>query len=205
MSLHRSSLTLDSAAAADALDWEADVKPALRVGDDIEKVWIMAVLAKAAASWCESLTGRALISQTWTLRLPCFPVYGGRITIPNPPLQSISAITYIDTAGDSQTWSALLWTNDAPAGEKALHGHVWPVFGETYPTTRLEPNAVQVTFVAGYGAAPASVPAGLRLAMAMVVADKFMNRETTVAGVISLVPEGAAHQAGMYLAEAAGI
>ncbi len=143
MSLHRSSLTLDSAAAADALDWEADVKPALRVGDDIEKVWIMAVLAKAAASWCESLTGRALISQTWTLRLPCFPVYGGRITIPNPPLQSISAITYIDTAGDSQTWSALLWTNDAPAGEKALHGHVWPVFGQSYPTTQLEPNAAR--------------------------------------------------------------
>jgi uncharacterized phiE125 gp8 family phage protein len=117
------------APTARPLDWATEVKPGLRLTEETEQDWIESILVRAAEGWAESITGRALITQTWQLRLPYFPPSGGRITIPNPPLQSISSITYVDPNGDEQTWATALWTSDAPSGEKALHGHVWPAYG----------------------------------------------------------------------------
>lgn len=197
------SLTLSSAPAAAALDWAADIRPGLRLDSDDEKAWVEQLLVPAVSSWAETITGRALITQTWALKMPCFPG-SGRITIPKPPLQSITSITYVDADGVTQTWDASLWTNDAPSGDRAAHAHVWPAYGESYPTSRGEPDDVTITFVCGYGDAYTDVPSALRLAMLLVLADRFEHREAAVAGVsIQAVPMGAEYQALSFLAEAA--
>ena len=201
-------VTLVTAPALRSLDWEADVKPALRLSDDTEKGWIESLLVPAAEGWAETATGRSLITQTWMLRLPCFPANGARIILPYPPLQSVSSVSYVDPNGDTQTWATALWETEtpAPAGERAAHGHVWPAYGQAYPTTRIHPNSVSITFIAGYGDDYEDIPAGLRQAMLMVIADKFIHRETTIEGIgtiIADVPMGAEYMVGSYLAELA--
>jgi len=51
--------------------------------------------------------------------------------------------------------------------------------GQTFPVTRQDPNAVKMTFVAGYGATAASVPEHYKTAIKMLVADMFEHREAS--------------------------
>ena len=59
----------------------------------------------------EVSTGRALVTQTWTLALDGFP--GGVIEVPRPPLSSVTSITYIDPEGATQTVAADRYRVDA--------------------------------------------------------------------------------------------
>src|SRR3990172_9167653 len=68
-----------------------------------------------------------------------------------PKLQSITSITYIDTAGATQTWTSTLYEADI----KSDIGKVRPVSGESYPSTDDIYNAVTIKFKAGYGDAAA--------------------------------------------------
>jgi hypothetical protein len=49
-------------------------------------------------------------------------------------------------------------------------------FGQVWPTTRQQINAVQITFTCGYGAATA-VPSGLKHWILMRLATLYANRE----------------------------
>lgn len=115
----------------------------------------LSALIKAARVAAENMTRRAFITQTWDLYLDCFP--GWEIHLPKPTLQSVSAITYIDTNGVEQTLAADQYLVDA----KSEPGRVMPAFGLVWPVTRYQANAVKVRFVAGYGAA-AAVPDGIK-------------------------------------------
>jgi len=119
---------------------------------------------KAAREYGETFTHRAFITQTWDLKLDAFPC-DGAIEIPQAPLLTASSspastdpvVTYVDTAGATQTWNAALYTVDAPSGPKARLGRIEPIYGGVFPSTRDVVNAVTVRFYAGYGAA-AAVP-----------------------------------------------
>ena len=203
---HHEALTRTVEPKALPLEWGATIKPGLLLSDDLQKDWVESLLVPTAADWVEGKTGRALITQTWELRMPQFPVGGGRITIPKPPLITVDSIQYIDTGGILQTWSNTLWQTENPAkkGPKVLQGHVWPAFNQHYPTAQHHPESVTITFTCGYGPAAKDVPAGLREAMFLIVSDRFLNREATISGtVIREVPMGAQHIALTYLAEAA--
>jgi len=116
---------------------------------------------KAAREYGETFTHRAFITQTWDLKLDAFPC--DVIEIPQAPLLTAASspastdpvITYVDTAGATQTWSAALYTVDAPSGPKARLGRITPIYGGVFPATRDVVNAVTVRFYAGYGAAGA--------------------------------------------------
>lgn len=118
--------------------------------------------------------GRALITQTWEWRLDRFPV-GPQpmLKVPLPPLQSVSQIQYIDTAGVLQTWSSALYTVDV----NSEPARIAPVFGEVFPQTQSVIDAVTVTMVAGYGDAPANVPEPIRSALLLLIGDLYKNRE----------------------------
>lgn len=125
--------------------------------------------------------GRALIQQTWDLRLDCFRAC---IEIPMPPLQSVTSIKYLDQDGAEQTLDPALYrvvgmAADWPAKIKPAYQQSWPA---TYPVD----EAVIVRFVCGY--APSgdpidyakNVPAPIKQAILLEVGDLFAKRETSL-------------------------
>ncbi len=197
-------LTEITAPDAEPLDWAADVKPGLRLSDESEKSWIMDVLVPAARARALAKSQRALITTTLEMRLGGFPPSGWGFAIRRPPLQAIGSVKYVDGDGVLQTWDSSLWQTEdpLPSGEVAAHARLWPTFGESYPTTRRQPDAVRITFTCGYGDAASDVPGGLRIGMLLIVNDKFLHREASIDGPISEIPMGADDALGMYLAEA---
>lgn len=116
----------------------------------------------------ENLIGRVLISQTWERTLDTFPA--GAIELQLGPVQSVTAITYTDLAGDPQTVPAEDYNLDA-ARRVPL---VWPGYGLTWPSSRCYPGAVRVRYVAGY--TPETIPDDIREAMLVLIADLYEHR-----------------------------
>jgi uncharacterized phiE125 gp8 family phage protein len=128
----------------------------------------------------DGILGRAIIAQTWDLKLRCFPAV---IELPLPPLQSVTSITYIDANGDTQTLSPSGYQVSGIGGSQ--RGCIAPAYGERWPSIRDVPEAVTVRFVAGYpddGGEPpdpaANVPPAIKQAVMEMVADLWANRET---------------------------
>lgn len=125
------------------------------------------------------MLARCLISQTWALKLPRFP--RGPIAIPLPPVSAVSSVAYLDPAGASQTLDAGAYV---VAGLGSDDVSVHPAPGASWPAVRSgHPEAVTVTFVAGYGATAADVPEPIRGAILEIVADRYAFRESVSAGV----------------------
>jgi uncharacterized phiE125 gp8 family phage protein len=107
---------------------------------------------RTARQMAETATRRALITQTLDLYLDSFPFW--EVTLPRPTLQSVTSITYVDDNGVTQTLDTSLYLVDTTT-EPA---RITPAFGEVWPTTRWQTNAVRIRYAAGYGATAASVP-----------------------------------------------
>jgi len=148
-----------------------ELKRRIRVEHDDDDSTLTAYLA-AARKLAEDNTRLGFINATWTNKMDAFPQCGV-IEPSRAPLVSVTSITYIDTNGDTQTWSA----DDYDVDTDSKPGRITPAYGESWPTTRITLNAVTVTFVAGYGATRPDVPDGLRQAVAMLVGHWNENRE----------------------------
>ncbi|MDP3853623.1 hypothetical protein [Phenylobacterium sp.] len=173
-------MTIDAARAHLRLAAVADLAP----GDAAEAADV-AQLLEAAVGAIDGPTGIgiAMVTQTWRLSLDRLC---SRIEIPLGPVQSISAITYVDAAGDTQTLAADQYRLDKDQSPAVLT----PAHGVTYPSVRCQPGAVKITFVAGYGAA-AAVPADLVGALKIILRGLFEDP----AGDI---PKGAARTLDRY-------
>lgn len=152
------------------------------VGSDHDD--LVSRLIEAATEAAEWITWRALITQSWRLTLPAFPC---RLWIPRPPLQSVTAITYIDTDGQEQTLDSELYT----VASDAEPAYVVAAYGASWPATRCTPEAVRVTFVAGYGGESSAVPQRVRQAILLLVGHWFANREAVAPGSFGEVPMAA--------------
>lgn len=132
---------------------------------------IARVMAAAIAD-VERHTRRALITQTWKLSLREFP-FDGRIELPRPPLQSITSIQYVNTLGVLTT----LDSSEYQVSTEASPGYVEPAFSKSWPTVRAETaDAIQITYVAGFGASYTSVPQQYQNLIYELVAFRFGNR-----------------------------
>jgi uncharacterized phiE125 gp8 family phage protein len=154
-----------------------EVKSQSRI-DGTDEDTLLARLITVARVDVEKITGRTLITQTWDAYYDSFPSGGAPIYLPNPPLQSISSITYVDNAGSTQTWSASNYAVDINSDI----GRVYPAFDQSYPTVRNQRNAVTVRFVSGYGSSTTNVPETIRHAILLIVAELFERREEGIAG-----------------------
>ncbi len=181
-------LSLVTAPATEPLSLE-EAKLHLRVTTDDEDGLIQSLI-QTAREYVEQFTGRALLTQTWDLKLNSFGCEQA-LRLPKAPLQSVTSITYIDTGGTTQTLATSRYVVagafDAMAGVAspwAQPGYVAPAYATIFPVTRPIPEAVTVRFVAGYGAQPEKVPAGILAAMKMMIGTWFgPGRQTVIADV----------------------
>jgi uncharacterized phiE125 gp8 family phage protein len=171
-------LSLITAPTAEPVDL-AEVKAQCRV-EEADSDALLTGQATAARIYAEGFMGRQLITATWELWLESFPCGSDRICVPLPPLQSVTSIKYIDTSGVLQTWGATYYlvVSEAATSPYAQKATIEPVYGTTWPVCREQPNAVQVKFVAGYGASSASVPEAIRRAILQGVSAQYDNRES---------------------------
>lgn len=142
----------------------AEAKARLRITTGAEDADLTALITQAR-ELCEAECQRAFVTQTLALYLDCFPRCD-TIRVPRPPLQSVSWVKYYDAAGVQQTLDPAKY-HVAPAGEPGRivlkSESVWPEVQDG------RPEAVEVQFVAGYGAASA-VPAAAKAAILVVMA-----------------------------------
>lgn len=97
---------------------------------------------------------------------------GFEIILPLAPLQSVASIKYIDsTTGVQTTLDPSQYKVDA-VSEPA---RVVPAYGVSWPSARSEVNAVEVSYIAGYGAA-STVPPGIKSWMLMQIGAMYENR-----------------------------
>ncbi len=131
----------------------------------------------------EGMLNRALVTQTWELKLDGFPaaefpsstgIRTREIHIPLPPLQSITSVQYIDTGGVTQTLAVSKY-KVLNLNSPTRAGRIETAFGETWPSTRHERESVIVTFVAGYGARNA-VPEHIRHLLLFTIQDAYDGR-----------------------------
>lgn len=130
----------------------------------------MTRLVQAATADVERFTRRALITQSWRFTLREFRQ---RIYLPRPNLQSVTSVVYIDDDGDEITLSPSLYQ----VSTDAKPGYIEPAYNEEWPSVRPETiDAVQITYVAGFGNTYGDVPAEFQNAIYELTAFRFMNR-----------------------------
>ena len=160
---------------------------------------LLVMYIQAAREYVEEQTGRSLIAQTWVLTRDRFPGYTtlfrssgpwalpadcgkqhvNEILLGHGPVLSVSSVTFYDGNNSPETLDPALYVADL-SGDFA---RVAPAPGCWWPVAAWRPDAVQVTYSAGYGATAGAVPATLQLAMLLLVAHWYENREATQAAI----------------------
>jgi uncharacterized phiE125 gp8 family phage protein len=137
---------------------------------------VVVALETAGRMYVEQVTRYTLITTTFALHLDWFPE---AIILPARPVQAVTSITYIDPSGTTQTLDPSRYLLDAQ-GPRPI---VIPPLGSFFPVPKVQqPNAVTVTFTAGFGDSPAQVPEPYKLAIKIWVATNYNQREAVVMG-----------------------
>lgn len=155
---------------------------------------VLLSLEQMARESLETETGRQFLTATYVMALDTFP--GARhwsgswscrdgIRVPRPPLQSVTSITYTDTAGETQTLATSVYGVDAYSEP----GRIYLKPSQSWPSTYDVPNAVLVTFVAGW-VDTTKMPQGLKQAIKLWVADAYENREASTEKSLTEIPLG---------------
>lgn len=119
-----------------------------------------------ATHMLEDMTRRQFMDATYILRIDDFPkklrhvgslVNRSIIRLPRAPLDSVTSITYQDTADATQTLADTVYNVDTTSEP----GRVVLANDQDWPDTLAEIHAVAITYVAGYGAA-SDVPEDLK-------------------------------------------
>ena len=149
----------------------AEAKAHLRIDHADEDTLITAFLHTAVAG-AEHETGRALMAQTWEVTLDAFP---DAVELTRTPVQSITSVTYANSAGAPTVLSNVFYSLDA--ADEFGWAYVVPAYDGAWPETRDEINAVKVRYVAGYASA-AEVPAAIKSWILLQVGALYENRES---------------------------
>ena len=184
------SLTVVSAPAYEPVSL-AEAKEWLRLSSaDTGHDGVIRLLIQAMREMAENLTHRAFVTRTLRITMEDWPRdRQGRVRfrLPFAPLQGVTSFQYRDTNGDLQT----LATDQYDVYTHCEPGLVVPAYNVTWPTIRSQPDALQITFTAGYAsgsptdeaAAQEVLPASLRVWMEAKLGTLFEQREQLVIGV----------------------
>ncbi len=172
----------------------ADLRSHLRESDlglpDVEANQLIS----EARQWVEDHLNIAMITQTWVLTIDRWP--GGTekwwdgvqqahintlsgdghlvdMEIPRWPLQSISAVSVY---GEDSTETAVTVANVFDVDAQSLPGRITLQRGATWPVALRANNAIQITYLCGYGDAATYVPAPLVRAVKQLASTLYANR-----------------------------
>jgi len=153
----------------------------------------------SARQQCESVEGAdiALITQTWTYhaagfhqaaaQADGFNQIAGQISL-RAPLQSVTYVKYIDSAGVEQTIDPADYQIDRVAHR------ILPAYGKTWPIARYQANAVEIEYLCGFGNAPADVPLAIQQAIKLIVGQNERYQTVVEGGFRPLDMPNAAKQ-----------
>jgi uncharacterized phiE125 gp8 family phage protein len=132
---------------------------------------LLSSLIAAARQDAETQLQRSLITQGWRLVLDAFPA--GAIELERGTVLSVTSITYADMSGATQTMAPADYATDL----SGCPGRITPAYGKTWPAALPQIAAVNMDYTAGFGAAAADVPEGIKRWIKMRVATIYAHRE----------------------------
>jgi len=126
-----------------------------------------------ARQWAEGFTNRSFVNTSWKLTVDKFPY---EFLLPRSPSSSVTSIKYYDADNAQQTLDSAYYDTDF----ENEPGRIVQAYSYSWPTLYDRLNAVEVIFVAGYGAAASSVPDAIKTAIKMLAAHTYEHREATL-------------------------
>lgn len=165
----------------------------LRIDDDGDNFFLVSAIEEAREE-IETLTGLALITQTWQLTIDRWPagqepwwdgVRQGHINqltaanalrsleLPRYPLQSITSVTVYD---EDSTPSAVVVADTFDVDTQQVPGRLTLKSGATWPVAMRASNAIEIVYVSGYGLTAIDVPSAIKRAIKNIVAYLYNHR-----------------------------
>lgn len=174
---------------APAVDLVSLAEAKAQVRDDITsdneaKLSLLIATATAYLDGYSGILGRCLVNQTWT---QAYEQFDECLELPFPDVSSVT-VKYYDASNVEQTVSSAnyqLLQDERGSEIEFIDPFALPV---TYPYRE---DAVNVTLVAGYGAAASNVPDAIRHAAMLLVGHWFENREASTLDQLTDLPLGA--------------
>lgn len=151
---------------------------------DADLVPLIEHYVEAAVGRVEACSGRRLFKQSLRLTVDGF---GRAIELPASPVIAVTKVEYLDAQGGLVTLPSAAYALIDRLGTPKLipaHGHSWPA-------TAAFPGAVLVDFDAGYGEGMETIPAPLRQAVMMTVADWFRFGGNVATVALHALPDNA--------------
>jgi uncharacterized phiE125 gp8 family phage protein len=141
--------------------------------DSDDTTWdaTLTALITAAREYAEHETQRALAPQTLEMALDRFPACGGEILLEMPPISSVTSIKYDDTGGVEQTLATSVYAFSAYGTAR----RVSLKYGQVWPSTLCQADAVRIHYVTGYDECPKAAKA----AMLLHIEAEFPNNALT--------------------------
>jgi uncharacterized phiE125 gp8 family phage protein len=176
----------------------AEIKAHCRVTHNDDDTYLLGLVG-ACREYAETLTRRSFVSTTWRHTLDSWPSsrtgnFGSTLdamSLPRSPVASVTSITYLDTAEVSRTLAATVYELSLSSEPSIIRLR----YGQSWPSVLSHPEAITVTFVAGYGASATAVPETLKAAIKLHVAYLYETREAGVAPSMSGAQLGIGYQA----------
>lgn len=195
MTPYRLSIVTSPASEPVSLD---EAKLHLRVDFTNDDLLIAGWIASARLL-CESYLSQAFVETTYEVSYDCFPISGnyltrastvntlglppsfyvreaGAIHLPRSPLIAVDSITYRDRSGATQILSS-----DSYRAISGVPGCIVPAANAFWPVTSAAPDAVTITFRAGYD----TIPPTIKSAMLLLIGHWFENRSAVLTGSIA--------------------
>jgi len=149
----------------------AEAKEWLRIDpSDTSQDAVLAILIKAVRDRVESRLRRSLITRTYSWTADSDDVKMGTVTLPYPPVQSITSFKTYDDSSGSEVETVV------DSGDYQLvNGTYLAERGDGWDVNRRDKAAV-IVYVAGYGDAATDIPGSIRMAMFEMLALRFERR-----------------------------
>lgn len=148
MSIQRVVLTVTTPPSAEPVTL-AEVKDRLGLSSTVDDSRITANIT-AARVYAERITGRSLAAKTYAAFYDYFPAPNHPLDIPAPPCISVVAVKYLDSTLTQQTWDPAEYT--VASLKQPIEAAIVPKANIIYPCPYGIAGAVEVDFIAGYGA-----------------------------------------------------
>jgi len=120
-------------------------------------------LIEQAVEWVEKYTNRQINVASWYLYLDKFPT---EINLDICPVREMEGINYYNTNNDLNNFT------DYDADLVSEPARIMPSYGNTFPVVYNRPNAVIISFSAGYD----DVPEAIKQAILLIVGHDYENR-----------------------------